>query len=163
MSDLNEGEEGHPHGVRPPKGSSREGDDFIHSSQMKEALDKGLATDFSAPGQNLPPEDFFDSSHREADYVQPSVSARTDSKPFPSHYSQSYPQPSFSCGFPSSGEQSPYVQPSSRAFSRPGGMDPQGPSNRYHNQWQSSISGMNSFQLMENRIADMERRLLHVW
>ena len=152
MSALNDGEEDHPVGGRPPKGASRDGEEFIsNSQQMKEALDKGLTrkddTVFSAPSINLPQEDFYDSSQKDQEYVQPSVSARAYSKPFSADYAQpscsrdfQYSQPPpYSREFQGSGSQFSYGHPSSRAFSsRPGGADLLDPPNILHG---TQISG----------------------
>ena len=150
MSDLNE-EDGHPQRVKPSKSASREGDGFINSSeQMKAALDPGLSKSSLYPATKAPlaanaakfstiqdenlhcEDDYYESSHLETDYIQPSASSsRPYSQPFPSHYSQpaaSYSQTSnLSRGVYSARSGDPYFslgaydQPSARGLSGQGG------------------------------------------
>ena len=200
MSAINDGEDDHPVGGRPPKGDSRDGEEFVaNSQQMQEVLNKGLSRkdDTIRKEATMDHEEFYEPSQKEQDYFQPSFSSRAFSKPFtadfepysrdqssysrdqpsysrdqpsysrdqpsyPRDFRYSHPPPSYSREFQGPGGQFSYDHPGSRAFySKPRGSGFAGPAeyaSRYDSQWQAPISNMNSFQIMENRIADMEKR-----
>ena len=181
MSDQKEGEGGHPQGVKPPKSSSREEEGFINSYEQMKSSSLHSATkpsvasndvEFAARQDETPQFDaYYDSSHLDQTnyFASSASSSRPYSQPFPSPYSQpaaAYSQTSnFSRGVQSARSGDPYFSslgaydlPSARGLSGQGGMNLPSSSMRYRDQWQSSLPNMSSFEMMEHRIADMERR-----